>query len=80
MQTPRVDEVKERLEAGFIDYAKQDIEGALQLITGLFIGLNTAFVEIHADKGDSDKAIHIQGPEGQRKITIHESTPESNEE
>lgn len=57
----------------FIEYAKQDIEGALMVITGLFIGLNVTFAELHGDEGDGLKKINIVGPEGQRKITIHEA-------
>ena len=62
---------QDELVSEFTEYAKQDVEGALQLITGLFVGLNVAFVELRGDEGDGQKQITIDGPEGQRKITIH---------
>ncbi len=62
---------KDELADEFTEYAKQDIEGALSLITGLFVGLNVAFVELRGNVRDGQKQIEIDGPEGQRKITIH---------
>jgi len=62
---------KEELVDEFSELAKADIEGALQVITGLFVGLNVAFVELRGNDGDGSKQITIDGPEGQRKITIH---------
>ncbi len=62
---------KEELENGFTEYAIEDIEGALQLVIGLFIGLNVAYCDIRGGEGNSKKKIIIEGPEGQRKITIH---------
>jgi len=49
----------------------EDIEGALQLITGMFIDINIAYAEIHGSDGDGEKRIDITGPYGQRKVTIH---------
>lgn len=62
---------KDELEKEFTEYAYSDIEGALQLITGLFVGLNVAFCDIRGSDGDGQKKINIEGPDGQRKITIH---------
>ncbi len=62
---------KDELADEFTEYAKQDIERALSLITGLFVGLNVAFVELRGNVRDGQKQIEIDGPEGQRKITIH---------
>ncbi len=59
------------LEKAFTDYAYEDIEGALMLITGLFVGINVAYCELKSGEGDGQKKIDIEGPEGQRKITIH---------
>ena len=57
-----------QLEKSLTDYAKKDIEGALQLITGMFIDINIAYAEIRAD-GDGEKRIDIT--DGRRKVTIH---------
>ena len=66
-----MNEQQQKLEKAFIEYAKADIEGALQLITGMFVGVHIAFCECMGEKGDSDNQINIKGPIGQRKITIH---------
>ena len=62
---------KDELVEEVTEYAKEDIEGAIQIITGLFVGLNVAYVEMRGDEGDGDKQIDIEGPTGQRRITIH---------
>lgn len=62
---------KDQLVDAFIELAKEDMEGALQAVTGLFIGLNVAFVELKGEEGDGQKQIDIDGPPGQRTITIH---------
>jgi len=62
---------QDELEHEFTEYAKNDIEGALILITGLFVGINVAYCEIRSGEGDGQKTINIKGTEGQRKITIH---------
>jgi len=62
---------QDELEKEFTEYACNDIEGALMLITGLFVGLNVAYCELKSGEGDGQKTIEIEGPEGQRKITIH---------
>ena len=53
------------------ELAKSDLEEALMVVTGAFVGLNVAFVEINGSEGDGNRELTIDGPEGQRKITIH---------
>lgn len=60
----------ELLEA-FGDYAREDITGALSLITGLFIGLYEVYCDLNG--GESSRTIKITGPNGDRPITIHPS-------
>ena len=52
----------------FIDYAREDLEGAIQLMTGLFVGISESYVK--SQGADYKKEIIIDG-KGQRKITIH---------
>ena len=52
----------------FIDYAREDLEGAMQLMTGLFVGISEYYVK--SQGADYKKEIVIDG-NGQRKITIH---------
>jgi len=51
------------------DYAKTDIEGALQVVSEVFIGLHEVYIEMRGE--DEKKQIDIVGLAGQRKITIH---------
>ena len=60
---------EEELLEAFGNYAREDITGALSLITGLFIGLYEVYCELHGS--ESDKTIRIRGPNGERPITIH---------
>ena len=61
---------EEELLEAFKDHAVKDMTGALSLITGLFIGMYEAYCELQG--GESTRAIHIKGPNGERPITIHE--------
>ena len=54
----------------FIDYAREDLEGAMQLMTGLFVGISESYVKSQGEDIDCKKEIVIDG-NGQRKITIH---------
>jgi hypothetical protein len=60
---------KDELIENLIDYAKTDIEGALQIVCGAFIGLHEVYIEMRGE--DSKKQIDINGTAGQRKITIN---------
>jgi hypothetical protein len=60
---------KDELIEILTDYAKTDIEGALQVVSGVFIGLHEVYIEMRGE--DGKKKIDIDGPAGQRKITIH---------
>ena len=60
---------KTQLEKALTDYAKKDIEGALQLITVMFIDINIAYAEIRGSDGEGEKRIDIT--DGRRKVTIH---------
>lgn len=61
----------EELEQAFTEKCKEDLDGALMLITGLFVGINIAFCEIQGDPGDGDKQITINGGPGSRIIKIY---------
>ena len=52
----------------FIDYAREDLDGAFQLMTGLFVGISEAYIKSKGE--DYKKEITIDGNK-QRKITVH---------
>jgi hypothetical protein len=58
----------EKLEAAFLELAERDATAALQLITGMFVGLNLEFVRRQGE--DANKEIKLMGF-GNRNITIH---------
>lgn len=68
----KTDTIKQELEEQFTDFARRDIEEALILVTGLFVGLHIAFCDIRGNEGDGQKKIDI---EGHRNITIHAAEP-----
>ena len=53
----------------FIDYAREDLADAFQLMIGLFVGVSEAYIKSKGE--DYKKEIVIYG-NGQRKITVHE--------
>jgi hypothetical protein len=61
---------EDELVKEFSDFAKQDIEEALPVITGLFVGLIEAYTDLRGEDGDGKKEINIKGI-GSRNITIH---------
>lgn len=61
------------LGAAITDFAKEDLETALQLIGGIFIGLNEVYISMRTDDEtakNKDIVISSDIP-GQRKVTIH---------
>jgi hypothetical protein len=58
----------EKLESAFLEFVERDATAALQLITGMFVGLNLEFVRRQGE--DANKEIKIMGC-GNRNITIH---------
>ncbi len=54
------------------EYAKQDLEDALKLISGHFVGLHVAYVTLspEAEDGAEKNKIEITNKSG-RNITIH---------
>jgi len=62
---------KEELEELFTEYAKEDINSALSLITGLYVGVNELVVSMDKNytEGSEKKTINITG--SYRDITIH---------
>lgn len=63
--------IDKELTDKFIELAKQDIDHALQIATGIFVTIAVISVDLHGNAGDGKKQITIEGPDGQRKITIH---------
>lgn len=59
---------KEQLEDGFVALIEEDTEAALQLVTGMFVGLTLEYVRRRG--ADTNCDIKIDGC-GQRDITIH---------
>lgn len=51
-------------------YAIEDLDGALELVTGLFVGLMTTYMELNDQDPNTELVISGNG-EGQRKITLH---------
>ena len=62
---------KKELQQAFTEFVQQDVDEALTLITGMFVGLSVAYCELRGEEGDGEKNIRIRGDEDQRKITIH---------
>lgn len=60
---------EEELMKAFGKYAARDLDGALVLITGLFVGICEVCCEIRGV--ESGKTINIAGMAGERPITIH---------
>ena len=58
----------EKFEAAFLELVETDTEAALQLITGMFVGLTIEYTRRHGE--DANKTLHINGC-GNRDITIH---------
>ena len=58
------------LQKGFMDLAYDDLDTALPLITGLFVGLHIANAEIITGNDCKNISIDINGC-GSRNITIH---------
>ena len=71
MSEDEIETTKELLLNDILALAKEDIECALMVVTGAFVGLNVAFVALKTNGSDALKEITVTGPEGQRKITIH---------
>lgn len=59
----------EQLEKLMFELAGEDVNEALKVSAGLFVGLYVAYLE--RTGSDINKAINIEGGEGQRNITIH---------
>lgn len=59
----------EIFEAAFIELVSDDTEAALQLITGMFVGLTVEYMKRRGF--DSTGDIKIENGDGQRDITIH---------
>jgi hypothetical protein len=57
-----------KFESAFIEIVEQDTEAALQLITGMFVGLTVEYTRRSGE--DASKTLHINGC-GNRDITIH---------
>ncbi len=58
----------EELKQAFFEYANNDIEGAMSLIMGLFIGLNEAYIELRGEDGTKEIRLETLN---QRNVTIH---------
>lgn len=52
------------------ELAGNDVDLALELVTGLFVGLLTAYMEFKDQDPDTEIVLNGDG-EGQRKITLH---------
>ena len=50
--------------------AGEDVDGALELVTGLFVGLLTAYMEFKDQDPNTEIVLNGDG-KGQRKITLH---------
>lgn len=60
----------EKIEKLMLELAAEDVNEALEVATGLFVGLCVA----HAEQQGHDtnqNSINVKGGEGQRNITIH---------
>jgi len=57
-----------KFEAAFLEIVEKDTDAALQLITGIFVGLTLECVRRKGE--DASKSITIDGC-GNRNITIH---------
>lgn len=62
------------LEAEFVKLIEQDTEAALQLITGMFVGLTLEYMRRRGHEPSGD--ITIKGG-SQRDITIHAEKPKA---
>ena len=58
-----------KFEAAFLELVEEDMESALQLITGMFVGLTLEYTRRRGE--DASKTLRINGC-GNRDITIHE--------
>lgn len=58
----------EKFEAAFLELVESDTEAALQLITGMFVGLTLEYTRRRGE--DPNKTLRINGC-GNRDITIH---------
>ena len=52
------------------ELAGQDVDLSLELVTGMFVGLLTAYTEFKGEDPSTEIVIDGDG-EGQRKITLH---------
>ena len=59
------------LAEAITEYAKEDLEQALGLLGGIFVGLNEVYVANNSDDERAKMDIVITGGVGQRKVTIH---------
>lgn len=59
-----------KFEAAFLELVEIDTEAALQLITGMFVGLTCEYTRRRGE--DANKELTITGC-GNRDITIHEA-------
>lgn len=57
-------------EAAFLELVAEDTESALQLITGMFVGLTLEYTRRRGE--DASKTLRIINGCGNRDITIHE--------
>ena len=57
-----------KFEQAFLELVAEDTEGALQLITGMFVGLTLEYIRRRGE--DETKTLRINGC-GNRDITIH---------
>ena len=62
----------EKFEDAFLELVETDTEQALQLITGMFVGLTLEYARRRGE--DASKTLRINGC-GNRDITIHAVVP-----
>lgn len=63
-----------KFEQAFLELVEEDTAGAMQLITGMFVGLTLEYLRRNGE--DVDKAILIKGGDS-RDITIHAPNAQS---
>ena len=52
------------------ELAGEDVDAALELATGIFVGMLTAYMEFKGEDPNVETVITGSGP-GQRRITLH---------
>ena len=75
---PQVEEPKTTLDevtTSFRKYMHEDLEGALQLITGMFVSVSEVYMEVRGYSSDGE--IRFTTGAKQRDITIHPVKPDS---